>query len=95
MPTNGNLDFSLLISIPSCSLRLSKELKRVVWSLHGVFQSLSLARVTPANLIFPCFLCGPLKECPVLTVCSHHRRPCWMRAASMGLGGEAPVVLEQ
>lgn len=96
MPTDSNLNVSLLTSAPFCSLWLSEELKRVMWSLHGVFQNLSLAHVTLPNLTFQCFLCGPLKKSasPALTVCSCRRRPCWMRVASMELGGEAPVVPE-
>lgn len=96
MPTCSHFNVCLLIPTPFYSLWLSEELKRVTQSLHGVFQTLSLAHITLANLPFQRFLCGPLKRSvfPALTVCSCHRRPCWMGAASMGLEGEAPVALE-
>lgn len=87
------LNVSLLIPTPLCSLWLSEELKRVTWSLHGVFQNLSLHM----SLLLTLPSVFPFKKSvfPALTVSSClRRRPCWMRAASMGLGGEAPVVPE-
>lgn len=96
MPTCSPFNVCLLTPTPFCSLGLSEELKRVTRSLHGVFRTLSLALITPANLPFQRSLCGPLKRrvFSTLTVCSCRRRPRWMRAASMGLEGEAPVALE-
>lgn len=96
MLTDRHLNVRLLIPIPFCSLGLSEELKRVTRNLHGVCRTLALAHLTLANLPFLCFLWGPVKKSvfPALTVCSCHRRPCWMRAASTGLEGEAPVALE-
>lgn len=95
MLTCSHFNVCLLIPTPFCSLWLSEDLKRVTRSLRGVFQTLSLAHITLANLPFQRFLCGPVKRSvfPALTVCSCRRCPCWMRAASMGLEGEAPVAL--